>query len=249
MKPELTYKGTFNLILGSMWSGKTSELVRRYQRYSIVGKKCLMIKYKNDIRYNESMVVTHDKIKVEALACEYLYEADDIIKNFDIVCIDEVQFYKDAHIFIDKWANMGKIVEACGLTGTFNRTPFPIISKLVPLAENLTFLKAVCRETGNDAVFTHIHINPSEYIHVNASENELELIGGAEKYSAVDRQTYYKNKSFYTFDLIKEFMEIYADRHNIHIDPIIGDEQLKIFMEENKKLEMCDLVKKFVMEL
>jgi thymidine kinase len=59
-----------------------------------------MIKYKNDNRYDSEMVVTHDNIKANAFVCEYLYEADDIIKDYTVICIDEVQFYKDANIFV-----------------------------------------------------------------------------------------------------------------------------------------------------
>ncbi|MCJ7637940.1 MAG: hypothetical protein MUO21_10665, partial [Nitrososphaeraceae archaeon] len=112
--------GQINLVIGSMFSEKTTNLIRRYNRYTIGGKKCLMIKYKNDTRYDSEMVVTHDNIKINAIVCEYLSEADKLINNYDVICIDEVQFYQDAYIFCDKWANEGKIIEACGLNGTFN---------------------------------------------------------------------------------------------------------------------------------
>ena len=102
MQNELYYTGQINLILGSMFSGKTSELVRRYNRHTIGGRKCLMIKFKRDTRYDDEAVVTHDKIKIKAFVCEYLYEADDEVVNYDVICIDELQFYKDAHIMCDK---------------------------------------------------------------------------------------------------------------------------------------------------
>ncbi|QKF94268.1 thymidine kinase [Fadolivirus algeromassiliense] len=207
--PQTTYNGTFNLILGSMWSGKTSELVRRYTRHTIGGRKCLMIKYKNDTRYDEEMVVTHDKVKVQGLVCEYLYEADKVSENYDVVCIDEVQFYKDAHIFCDKWANEGKIIEACGLNGTFNRTEFPIISKLLPLAENITFLKAVCKETGHDATYSNINID--------VEGNTTEVIGGSDKYNAVDRLTFFNSQTKKENDYkikLKEFVKVYMEMKN-----------------------------------
>ena len=176
-------KGQFNFIIGCMFSGKTSELISRYNRYTIGKKKCLMIKYKNDTRYDKNMIVTHDGIKVNAVVCENLYEVDYKINNYDVICIDEVQFYKDADIFCDKWANNGKIVEACGLNGTFERKPFPIISNLLPLAENITFLTAICKETGNNAVYSKRLID----------DKKEEVIGGEDAYSAVDRETYFKN--------------------------------------------------------
>lgn len=179
------YTGSINLILGCMWSGKTGELIRRYNRHTIGGRKCIMIKYKNDTRYDSEMVVTHDGIKVNAIIADCLEQVNDAVQEYDVVCVDEVQFYKDAHIYADKWANQGKIVEACGLNGTFNRTEFPIISKLIPMAENISFLKAVCINTGNDATFSKINIQ--------VDANVTEVIGSDDKYKAVDRKTYFSS--------------------------------------------------------
>lgn len=196
-----SYNGQINLILGCMFSEKTTHLIRRYRRYTIGGKKCIMIKYKGDNRYDSEMVVTHDNIKIKALVCESLYEADTIIQEYDVICVDEAQFYKDGHIFADKWANEGKIVEMCGLNGTFNRTPFKVISKLIPKAENITFLKAICKETGNDAVYSQL--NDHSYDNKDSSE----LIGGSEMYSASDRTTYFKYNM--STNLI-EYLDLYA---------------------------------------
>lgn len=205
----------------------TSELIRRYKRYSIAGKKCLMIKYKNDTRYDKKMIVTHDNLKVEAFVCEFLYEADSFINDFDVICVDEVQFYKDAHIFCDKWANKGKIIEACGLNGTFNRTGFEIVNKLIPLADDIVHLKAICKETGQDAVYTKLNIEHEG--------NNFELIGGNEKYSAVDRKTFFDNDTIIINDdiqKIKEFFKIYLISKKISV---IGDIDNLIdnFLNEN----------------
>ena len=202
-------QGSLNLILGCMFSGKTSELIKRYNRYSIGGKKCLMIKYKNDTRYDNEMVVTHDNIKANAIICEFLYEADNLVQEYDVVCIDEVQFYKDAHIFCDKWAHENKIVEACGLNGTFNRTPFKIISKLIPLAENISFYKAICKETGEDAVFSQLDI-----VLENENKGKTEIIGGSEKYSASDRETFFQNKNP---DYLNQFLKFYIKKNGYNV--------------------------------
>ncbi len=210
------FNGQLNLILGGMYSGKTSELFRRYNRYTIGGKKCIMIKYKNDTRYDANMVVTHDNVKVNAIVCEALYEIDSIIKLYDVICVDEIQFYKDGYIFADKWANEGKIVEVCGLNGTFNRTPFDVVSRLIPKAENITFLKAICKETGNDAVFSQLNDKDC-----NVDKETSELIGGTELYSASDRETYFKNNDD---NSLKEYLELYAKANgypNIDLQPFI----------------------------
>lgn len=243
MSKELTYDGKFNLILGNMWSGKTSELIRRYNRHTIGGRNCLMIKYKNDIRYDDKMVVTHDGIKINAFVCDYLYKIDNLISEYDVICVDEVQFYKDAHIFIDKWANMGKIVEACGLNGNFHRQEFPIISKLIPIAENIVFLKAVCKETGKDCVYSNLNII--------VEGNETEIIGGSEKYNAVDRKTYYKDKDFYTLGLVREFILLYVnkDDDNVKIGMLDNedfDNKLQTFIQTHTELDLNDMVIQFL---
>ena len=178
-----TYSGSINLILGPMFSSKTSELIRQYKRNILGGKKCIMIKYANDTRYSKNEVITHDGISVTAFNCKKLEEVDKIVFDYDVICIDEIQFYSDGDIYCDKWANMGKNVYACGLNGTFKRTEFPVISKLLPLVENIIFLKAVCKENGNDAVYSKLNMD--------ITNDNIEIIGGSEKYSAVDRKTFF----------------------------------------------------------
>lgn len=178
---------SFNLILGCMFSGKTSELIDRYNRHTIGGRKCIVIKYKGDTRYNHSSLITHDYKEIkEAVVCQLLYQVHHLVKEYDVICVDEVQFYKDAPYFCDLWASQGKIVEACGLNGMFNKKPFPIISQLVPQVDNLTFKKAVCRQTGNDGIYSQLNPNHQD-------ESKDEIIGGDDIYEAVDRVTYNKH--------------------------------------------------------
>lgn len=181
---DTQYTGKINLILGPMFSGKTSLLISRYRKYLIPNKKCLMVKYNGDTRYDNNKMSTHDNIKIIAFNCDKL---KNIIKpeEYDVICIDEIQFFSDACEYCEKWANMGIIVEACGLNGTFNRRPFEIISKLVPLADNITFLTAVCKFDGNDASFTKLLSSDIQ------NDNDI-LIGGAELYCAVNRKYYFE---------------------------------------------------------
>lgn len=181
-----TYSGSINLILGPMFSSKTTELIRQYYRNTLGGKKCIMVKYANDDRYSKNEVVTHDGKSVEALICKQLAEVENDVLNYDVICIDEVQFYNDGDIYCDRWANYGKTIYACGLNGTFKRTEFPVISRLLPLVENIVFLKAVCKENGNDAIYSKLDIA--------INSDEIEIIGGSEKYSAVDRKQYFLQK-------------------------------------------------------
>ncbi len=201
---SVTFKGSFNLILGCMFSSKTSELMKRYRRHVIGGKKCIAIKYKYDTRYDADMVINHDGIKIDAIACEHLIEVDDMVVGYDVVCVDEIQFYKDAHVFCEKWANEGKIVEACGLSGTFNRTPFPVISRLVPLAEDIVVLKAVYAGTGESASFTKLLVS-------KGVQNDIELIGGADKYRPVTRYEHYGgDRMKHDVMIVRELNEVFG---------------------------------------
>ena len=175
-------------MIGPMFSQKTSSLISKYDRYEIGGKKCIMIKNKLDMRYNtekdKDVLITHNGIKIKAKVCKKLEEIDEKIKEYDVICIDEIQFYEDAVKYCEKWANEGKIVEVCGLSGTSERTAFKIISELIPRVENIEHKKAICRNNGEEASFTRIKKEIKK-------EKEIE-IGGNEKYEAVDRENYYK---------------------------------------------------------
>lgn len=160
-----------------MFSGKTTELIRRYNRHKISGKNTIMVKYANDLRYDKNYISTHDNNKIPAIKCIKLGDIEHLIQNYDVICIDEIQFYEDAATFCDKFANNGKIVEVCGLNGNYKREAFPQISLLIPKVESITFLTAIDPINGQEASFTKRIIN----------SNENELIGGKESYIACSR--------------------------------------------------------------
>ncbi len=185
---KYNYAGCINLVIGPMFSGKTTEIITRYKRHIENGKRCLMVKFKGDTRYSSSMVVSHTGEQVEAVVCDLLQYVDKLVIDCDVVCIDEAQFYEDAPVFCDKWANEGKCIEICGLSGTFNRTPFHVISQLVPIAENILHLKAVCQVSGGDASFVRIHDRRAV-----SDKFSTVLIGGSELYSPVNRKHYFNS--------------------------------------------------------
>lgn len=199
-----------NLILGPMFSEKTTTLISKYKKYIIRGKKCIVVKHNFDKeRYDEFYVTTHDNQKIKSIASSYLFELDNIVKEYDVIIIDEIQFYPDAHIFCRKWANEGKIVEVCGLNGQANLKPFDVISKLLPRVDSIVYLTAVCRETGENASFTDRTIDNTDEI----------LIGGADLYRAVDRKTFEeKNNKKINKNDFKEFAEIYCQLNDIKCD-------------------------------
>ena len=179
------YSGTLHLILGPMFSGKTTELLRIYNRYNIANKKCVLIKYKNDNRYGDAdSVVTHSNNTQNAhFICTHLSDIfkTPLILEADVICVDEIQFYPDADVICDIWANNGKYVVVSGLNGDYNREPFEITSKLIPKAEKITLLTAICKETGKEAHFTK-----------RKTDNKSKLlIGGEETYGAVCREKHF----------------------------------------------------------
>jgi len=167
--------------MGPMFSGKSTELLRRIRRYSYAKQKCLMIKFKHDNRYSEDCMSTHDRQMMAAVPCSELSEIGDLYKEYDVIGIDEGQFYPDLNSFCDQAADDGKVVIIASLDGDFMRKPFGTICNLIPLAESVTKLSAVCTYCCGDAAFT-------ERI---GTETEQQLIGGSEKYLPVCRKCFH----------------------------------------------------------
>lgn len=173
--------GTIELIIGPMFSGKTTELFRRLRRRKIAKDRTLMIKYQKDTRYSENEAGTHDRMLEKATAQTNLANID--VSDVDVIAIDEGQFFPDLVTCVEFWANhLGKTVIVAGLDATYERKPFPTIVQLVPLAERVDKLNAVCMKCHSD--------NGSFTTRIS-SETEVEVIGGADKYMSVCRKCYF----------------------------------------------------------
>ena len=182
---SLAGRGQVHLILGPMFSGKTTELLRQLKRHSIAQHKCLLVKYAGDMRYSIDGVCTHDKQESSATACKQLSEIKHLAVDHDVVGIDEGQFFPDIVGFCEEMANEGKTVVVAALDGTFERKPFGDILSLIPLSESVVKLNAVCMKCYADAAF-------SKRI---GAEKAVEVIGGADKYLSVCRQCYHADES------------------------------------------------------
>lgn len=177
--------GRIELILGCMFSGKSSELIRRIRRYQSIHKKVLCINYINDTRYGENNIITHDQTKEKAI---FISKLDVLLQNpdfneADIIAINEGQFFPDLYDMVTLIAdNYNKTVIICGLDGDFNRQPFGDILKLIPHAEDLCKLSALCGvcNDGTNAAFTKRITKSTETV----------LIGGSESYIPVCRKCY-----------------------------------------------------------
>jgi len=167
-----------------MFSGKTTELMRRMRRYSAAGKCCLLIKYAEDTRYGVSdKCYTHDRQTFDAISAVHLLRISDDFTNVDVIGIDEGQFYPDIVMFCSMMVLEGKIIIVAALDGTFQRQPFGSVLQLIPDADSVVKLNAICMKC-------HIRDAPfSERIQDRTSTDIID-IGGKEKYMAVCRRCY-----------------------------------------------------------
>ncbi|XP_064618002.1 thymidine kinase, cytosolic-like [Liolophura sinensis] len=180
-KCEKKPKGQIQIIFGPMFSGKTTELVRRMKRYQLANYKCLVVKYSKDDRYDIDGVATHEGQVLPAVSAMSLMDLCCAAGCHDVIGIDEGQFFPDVVEFCDIMAEMGKTVIVAALDGTFQKKGFGNILNLVPLAESVVKLNAVCMKCFSAASFTKR----------KGSEKEVEVIGGADKYLAVCRTCFY----------------------------------------------------------
>ena len=166
-----------------MFSGKTSELMRKIKRHKLARKNCVVINYKNDNRYsNEGRIVSHDKLSIPASKVSRLSEVPkSLLLAAEVIGVDEGQFFPDLIEYTEKWANEGKIVIVAALDATFQMKPFNKVTDLLAVAESVMKLKAVCMDCGRDASFTKRL----------SSEDEIELIAGLDKYKPVCRSCFF----------------------------------------------------------
>ncbi|XP_028912821.1 thymidine kinase, cytosolic isoform X3 [Ornithorhynchus anatinus] len=113
-------RGQIQVILGPMFSGKSTELMRRVRRFQIAQYKCLVIKYAKDVRYGHSFS-THDRNTMEALPACVLRDVTQDALGVAVIGIDEGQFFPDTVEFSEAMANAGKTVIVAALDGTFQR--------------------------------------------------------------------------------------------------------------------------------
>lgn len=181
--------GRIELVLGPMFSGKTGEAMRRLERMRVAGKRCQAISNARDIRYGTSDALrTHNghacparpALELMPLLPELLVDGAPV---FDVMAVDEGQFFDDLVPFCEALANAGVVMIVAALSGTFERKLFPVIADLIPRADVLTHLTAICIVHGVDAPFTRRI----------AGDSSLVQIGGVESYVAACRACWIGN--------------------------------------------------------
>jgi len=164
--------------MGNMFSGKTSELVRRLKRYEVIGKSILVINSNKDTRCLEHVLRTHDNMKFDCVKTNNLDELN--YDKVDVIAIDEAQFFVGLRQFVKKALGHDKTVLLTGLDGDYKQEKIGEILDCVPLADKVFKLTAMCMECmdGTHGPFTKRIVN----------SDKVELVGGKEMYMAVCRK-------------------------------------------------------------
>jgi thymidine kinase len=151
--------GYLKIVVGCMFSGKTSYIIRECKKWKSIGKKVLMINYDMDERYSDkNEIVSHDKLSIKCMMLSKLdNNLDILVKNYDVIIINEGQFFEGLKENVKRWCDkLKKIVIVSGLDGDYMRNTFGDILNLIPLSDEIIKLKAYCSlcKNGTDAIFT-----------------------------------------------------------------------------------------------
>lgn len=148
--------GTIEVIAGSMFSGKTEELIRRLKRAIIAKQKVEIFKPAVDVRYSGTEVVSHDENSIHSTPVENSANILLLSGDVDVIGIDEAQFFDKGLVdVVAKLANMGIRVVVAGLDMDFKGVPFGPIPELMAVADHVTKVHAICVRCGNIAQFSH----------------------------------------------------------------------------------------------
>ena len=180
---------SLDLVVGCMFSGKSSELIRIVRRLETISEKYIVIKPKIDTRYSANNVSTHDKVEHKCIIKENLLSLfeDHNYMGANHIIIEEAQFFPDLEPFVLKAVdNDRKHITVVGLDGDSNRNNFGQMHKLYPLCDSIIKLKALCLQCndGTEAIFSKRIME----------DKQQTSIGSNEKYIAVCRPCFLNNK-------------------------------------------------------
>lgn len=175
--------GWIEVIAGSMFSGKTEELIRRLKRAQFAKLKIEIFKPMVDTRYNEEMVVSHDANEIRSTPVPAAANIRILADTCDVIGIDEAQFFDDEIVTVcNDLANKGIRVIVAGLDMDFKGNPFGPMPALMATAEYVTKVHAICTRTGNLA----------NYSFRKSNNDKLVLLGETEAYEPLSRGAFYK---------------------------------------------------------
>ena len=167
------------IIMGNMFSGKSTELMRRLRRHQAIGTPILVINSAKDVRSEDGVLQTHDKFTLGCIKTNSL-ETVDVPAHVKVVGVDECQFFTGLRDFVESCLDRGIHVILAGLDGDFMQQTFGELLSLVPLADQVIKLTALCMEC--------LDGTPGPFTKRTVESKEQELVGAAECYKAVCRR-------------------------------------------------------------
>ena len=177
--------GWIEVICGSMFSGKTEELIRRVKRAEFANQNILLFKPKIDNRYSEEQVVSHKGSNFKAVVIESSSDIRSHIAGENVVAVDEAQFFDEGIVAIcNQLADEGIRVIVAGLDMDFQGKPFGPMSQFLAVAEYITKVHAICVDCGGLAQNSYRTV----------SGNEQVMVGAVEKYKPLCRGCYNKTQ-------------------------------------------------------
>ncbi len=179
-------QGRIEVICGSMFSGKTEELIRRLNRARIAQQKVEIYKPMIDTRYSEEDVVSHDSNSVASTPVESSQSILLMATEADVVGIDEAQFFDEGLVEVcNTLANRGKRIIIAGLDMDFKGVPFGPMPALCAIAEDVTKVHAICVRCGNLAHVSH---------RIVAGDKQV-MLGELQEYEPLCRHCYNKTQT------------------------------------------------------
>ncbi|XP_057765050.1 thymidine kinase a-like [Salvia miltiorrhiza] len=203
--------GEIHVIVGPMFAGKTTTLLKRMKSESSNGRSVAIIKSNKDNRYGLDSIVTHDGEKLPCLPVADLSSVREklgaeLYDKLEVIGIDEAQFFEDLYDFCCKAADHdGKTVIIAGLDGDYLRRRFGSVLDVIPIADSVTKLSARCEVCGKRALFTLR----------KTDETETEVIAGAEVYMPVCRNHYVSGQ------VVKEATKAVLESRNLKISSLL----------------------------
>jgi thymidine kinase len=173
--------GRIEVICGSMFSGKTEELIRRLKRLKYANQSFKVFKPEIDTRNKKNIIKSHGKIEIEAKTVSNAKEILDLSTDIDVIGIDEAQFFSEDLVNVcNTLANRGTRVIVAGLDMDFSGKPFGPMPNLMAIAEEVTKVHAVCSETGE----------PALYSYRKGKNNNVVLLGEKDEYEPLSRKAF-----------------------------------------------------------
>ena len=177
------FKGRIEVICGSMFSGKTEELIRRIKKVELADEKYIIFRPKIDSRNPENKIISHAKNEISASIISSPKEILDLSVNYSVIGIDEAQFFDQSIVDVcNVLANKGHRLIIAGLDMDYEGNPFGPMPNLMACAEDVMKVHAVCMETGN----------PAGYSYRKDSSDDLVLIGEKKEYKPLSREAFVK---------------------------------------------------------